>query len=278
MARAAVMHVSSSRSEAPSIQMVPVRRIRPEEGLSRKRARDGHADLRASIAQFGVLTPITVRKAPDGSGDYLLVKGQGRTLAARMLGLPDIPALVVDEDFTHVDKVQQFLVENVARLKMRPVDKALLLARAREQGEETADLARRFGVSATTVRRLQAAVEDASPADIAAVRAGEVSLALRGVVARRVAPQERSDVLRVFCDTGISANDAERLLTALSWRRLEEAGEPRGDRLALLAWVCTRFVSTRGSFVRRLAEVAGQLPATLDGLIRHNVQPARAAR
>src|SRR3954454_14469970 len=101
--------------------MLNVDRIRPEEGLGRKRDRVGHQELCASIQQFGVITRITVREAPDGSGDYLLVKGQGRTLACRLLGVPTIPAVVVDADCDEADKVQQVLVENVARLKMRPV-------------------------------------------------------------------------------------------------------------------------------------------------------------
>src|ERR1700733_8845757 len=113
-------------SKKPRVQNVPVDRIRSEEGLGRKRDRDGHRELRKSIEQFGVLTPVTVRLAPDGTGDYVLIKGQGRTLACRMLGLKKIPAIVLDADVAEQDKVGQFLVENVARLKMRPIDRALL--------------------------------------------------------------------------------------------------------------------------------------------------------
>ena len=139
-----------------AVQDVPVARIRPEDGLGRKRDRHGHRELQQSIAQFGVLTPITVRLAPDGSGDYLLIKGQGRTLACRLLGIEMIPAIVVDDQYGEHEKVQQFLVENVARLKMRPVDRALLIHRARQEGEETATIAKRFGLASVTVRRLLA--------------------------------------------------------------------------------------------------------------------------
>src|SRR6266571_5801184 len=131
------------KDQPPRVQQVPVAQIRPEDGLGRRRDRDGHRELQQSIAQFGVLTPITVRLAPDGSGDYLLIKGQGRTLACRLLGIETIPAVVVDDQYADNEKVQQFLVENVARLKMRPVDRALLIHRARQDGEETADVAKR---------------------------------------------------------------------------------------------------------------------------------------
>src|ERR1700761_7642252 len=85
-------------AKRPRIQKIPVVKIRPEDGLARRRDRDGHRELRRSIEQFGVLTPVTVRIAPDGSGDYLLIKGQGRTLACQMLGMSTIPGIVVDGD------------------------------------------------------------------------------------------------------------------------------------------------------------------------------------
>src|SRR5215475_12946746 len=129
--------VQPPRRQPARVQRVPVARIRPEDGLGRKRDRDGHRELRRSIEQFGVLTPVTVRVAPDGSGDYLLIKGQGRTLACRLLGIEKIPAIVVDAEFAEYEKVQQFLVENLARLRMRPIDRAVLIARARQDGEET---------------------------------------------------------------------------------------------------------------------------------------------
>jgi ParB/RepB/Spo0J family partition protein len=104
-----------------NVRDVAVALIRPEDGLDRKRDKEGHRELQRSIEQFGVLTPITVRLAPDATGDYLLIKGQGRTLACRLLGIERIPAVVVDDRYAETEKVQQFLVENVARLKMRPL-------------------------------------------------------------------------------------------------------------------------------------------------------------
>src|SRR4051812_48031659 len=156
-------------------------------GRTRSQAdRDGHRELQRSIEQFGVLTPITVRPAPDGSGDFLLVKGQGRTLACRLLGVETIPAIVVDDTYAETEKVQQFLVENVARLRMRPVDRALLIQRARQEGEETSAIAHRFGVSPSTVRRLLAQLDGATSSEVEALRAGDVSLAMHAAIARHV--------------------------------------------------------------------------------------------
>ena len=203
---------------------MPVARIRPEDGLGRKRDREGHRELCRSIEQFGVLTPITVRRAPDATGDYLLIKGQGRTLACRLLGIDKIPAIIVSDRFAENEKVQQFLVENVARLRMRPIDRALLIARARQEGEETAEVARRFGVSAATVRRLEAQLEGATSSEVAALKSGNVNLALHAVIARHVALNERPDVVAAVASYSLRAKEMEALFACLG------LAEPCGSR------------------------------------------------
>lgn len=247
------------------VRDVPVDRIRPEDGLGRKRDRDGHRELQRSIQQFGVLTPITVRPAPDGSGDFLLIKGQGRTLACRLLGVDTIPAIVVDDTYAETEKVQQFLVENVARLKMRPVDRALLIQRARQDGEETSSIAGRFGVSPSTVRRLLAQLDGATTSEVEALQAGDVSLAMHAVIARHVDPSERPAVLEIISGLSIKTKELEALFIALGWQELEKLGGKRlGARLALLNWACTALVDLpAGTLKERLRQVALNFPTAL---------------
>jgi ParB/RepB/Spo0J family partition protein len=259
------------------LQQVPVVQIRPEDGLGRRRDRDGHRELCRSIEQFGVLTPITVRPAPDGTGDYLLIKGQGRTLACRMLGIETIPAIVVDDQFADNQKVQQFLVENVARLRMRPVDRALLITRARQAGEETAEVAKRFGVSPATVRRLEAQLEDASASEVAALRSGKVNLAVHAVIARHVASEERADAVSAVAQYSVRPKELEALFVAFGWRSLADLGaEYRQQRLLLLAWACgilDRLPS--GSLKERLRQVALELPLNFSSSGAHLALAAR---
>lgn len=260
----------------PRVRNIPVTKIRPEEGLGRKRDREGHRELRQSIERFGVLTPITVRPAPDGSGDYLLIKGQGRTLACQLLGIAKIPAVVVDDEYADNVKVQQFLVENVARLKMRPIDRALLIARARQAGEETADVAKRFGVSPATVRRLETQLDGANTAEVAALKKGNVSLTLHAVIARHVESDERADAVAALAPYALRTKEIEALFEALGWTELVELGETqREQRLLLLAWACdTLSRMSPGPIVERLGKLAAALPMTFaDG-----VQVKAAAR
>lgn len=254
--------VAKKGSPRPLLKAIPVDHIRPEDGLGRQRDREGHRELCRSIEQFGVLTPITVRRAPDNPNEYLLIKGQGRTLACRLLGIAKIPAVIVSDEFADTEKVGQFLVENVARLRMRPIDRALLIAHARKEGEETAAVAKRFGVSYATVRRLEAQLEDATAGEVSAIRATDLNLARHAVIARHVAAAERASVIRMLASVPIRTSELEALFVALGWKALIELGsEHNAERFQLLMWaVETLTALPKGNPKERIRQLATQLP------------------
>jgi ParB/RepB/Spo0J family partition protein len=256
---------NADRPRAYGIRQVEVARIRPEDGLGRKRDRGGHRDLCRSIEQFGVLTPITVRQAPGNSGEFLLVKGQGRTLACRLLGIEKIPAVIVDDQFAETEKVQQFLVENVARLRMRPIDRALLIAHARKEGEETASVANRFGVSYATVRRLEAQLDGATSSEVTAIRTSDLNLARHAVIARHVSANERASVIKLVSENPIRTTELEALFVGLGWSKLRELGsEHKIARLRLLKWALETLLTLPKSNPRdRIRQLATQFPTAL---------------
>jgi ParB/RepB/Spo0J family partition protein len=261
------MRARTDQKRSSGLKQIAVDRIRPEEGLGRKRDRDGHRDLCRSIEQFGVLTPITVRAVPDESGDYLLIKGQGRTLACRLLGIAKIPAIVVADDFDETEKVQQFLVENVARLKMRPIDRALLIAHARKDGEETASVAKRFGVSYSTVRRLEMQLEGATSGEVSALRANDLNLSLHAVIARNVSSKDRAEVIKAIGRSRINARELDQLFIAIGWSSLVDLGPTsRDQRMQLLKWACGTLAELpRGQTKERFRQLALKFPLSFDG-------------
>jgi hypothetical protein len=71
----------------------------------------------ASIAENGVLIPITGVRHPDNAGVVRLRNGQRRTLAAREVGLPTIsvyvlPATVADASQETIDRIVHQIVTN----------------------------------------------------------------------------------------------------------------------------------------------------------------------
>lgn len=101
-------------------------------GASRVRREMGDVGaLARSIAEVGLLHPIVV--TPDG----VLIAGQRRLEACRMMGWADIPATVVDL----ADIVRGEYAENVVRKDFAPSE-MVAIAQALRPAEETAAKAR----------------------------------------------------------------------------------------------------------------------------------------
>jgi len=82
---------------------------------------DGVEELAESIRSVGLLNPVTVSPAPDGSG-YVLIAGERRFRACVEAGMESVPAIV-----RHIRQDEQVLIgvlENVQRQELHPLDEA----------------------------------------------------------------------------------------------------------------------------------------------------------
>ncbi|HSM01710.1 MAG TPA: ParB/RepB/Spo0J family partition protein [Acidimicrobiia bacterium] len=77
--------------------------------------------LASSIREVGVLQPIVVGPADD-DGRHVLVAGERRLRAARVVGLQEIPAVIRDSD--EAGRLAEALVENVQREDLGPLEEA----------------------------------------------------------------------------------------------------------------------------------------------------------
>lgn len=78
--------------------------------------------LADSIAAYGVLQPILVRPNPNFEGSYEIIAGERRWRGAKMAGLTEIPAVVLDGD--DLKTAQIALIENVQREDLNVVEEA----------------------------------------------------------------------------------------------------------------------------------------------------------
>ena len=83
--------------DAPKIEQRLVADLIPYAANSRTHSDAQVAQIAASIKEFGWTNPILV------SGDNSIIAGHGRLLAARKLGMDEVPAIVLD----HLSKAQQ---------------------------------------------------------------------------------------------------------------------------------------------------------------------------
>ena len=127
-------------------------------------------ELAESIRQYGILQPLTVRKADGG---FQLVAGERRLRAARLAGLSEVPCIVVSVD--EEDSGMLALVENLQRRDLDFIEEAQSLARLMQQyrlSQEQA--ARKIGKSQSAVANKLRLLQH-SPAVLEALREGGLS-------------------------------------------------------------------------------------------------------
>ena len=112
-----------------SVTLVPISRI--EILNSRDRNMKVFEEIVDNIRSIGLKKPITVTERPgeDGQVKYVLVCGEGRLNAFRILGESHIPALIVD--VSDEDAFIMSLAENIARRGYRSVKHQFLTLSAR---------------------------------------------------------------------------------------------------------------------------------------------------
>ena len=81
---------------------------------------DALADLADSIREHGIIQPLTVRKLQ--SGYYQIIAGERRWRAARMAGLDQVPAIVVEADDRKA--MELAMIENLQREDLNSMEEA----------------------------------------------------------------------------------------------------------------------------------------------------------
>ncbi len=104
--------------------------------------------LASSIAELGIIQPITVHRA--GPNTYRIVSGERRFRAAQLAGLDRIPAYLREADDTTL--LEMALVENIQRQDLHAIELAQSFHRLIEECGLTHDrLGKRLGVDRSSI-------------------------------------------------------------------------------------------------------------------------------
>ena len=113
--------VIAAKDERASSLLLPISQVESCSTQPRK-SFDAEAlsDLADSIRVHGIIQPLTVRKLQ--SGYYQIIAGERRWRAARMAGLTQVPAVVIEADDRKA--MELAMIENLQREDLNPMEEA----------------------------------------------------------------------------------------------------------------------------------------------------------
>ena len=214
-----------------SVTLVPIDRI--EILNSRDRNLKIFEEIVENIRTIGLKKPITVteRPADDGGVKYLLVCGEGRLNAFRMLGERFIPALVVN--VSDEDAFIMSLAENIARRGYRPLEILADIEVLRQKGYSTDLMIQKTGLSAKYVKDIVFLLDQGEERLIEGVQRGAIPLTTALEIARAKDGDENlGDMLQEAYENGQLKGrqviEAKRLIEK---RQQEGPGSPNIDQI-----------------------------------------------
>lgn len=195
-------------------QSLRISEIEPRKDQPRKDFnREALESLADSIAAMGVLQPIVVRENMQYPGTYEIIAGERRWRAAKIAGLSEIPAVVLDSD--ELKTAQVALIENLQRENLNAIEEAMAYDALIEKFDLTQDqIAKQVGKSrsavANTLRLL-----DLPDVIAEMVKEGKLSAGH----ARTLLPLEDPEVMETAANRiiarSLSVRDAEALVKRL---------------------------------------------------------------
>ncbi len=186
----------------------PRRRFAPEE----------LEELSASIKNYGILNPLTVRLR---GGKYELVAGERRLRAAKMAGLREVPCILLDVNMEDAGLIA--LVENLQRKDLDFIEEAVGISRLiRMFGMSQEEAARRIGKSQSAVANKLRLLK--LPQDVLdALRENGLTERHGRALLRLPTDEQRREALSYILDQGLTVAATDAYIDALLSPPPEEA-------------------------------------------------------
>ena len=189
-------------------QLLPIYKVEPNPNQPRREFdEDELQQLSDSIAEHGIVQPLTVRQLSNGY--YQIIAGERRWRAARMANLNDIPVVVIEAD----DKkaMELALIENLQRQDLNPVEEALgYQTLMTDYGLTQEQTAQRVGKSRPAVANALRLL-NLCPEVLEAVRKGALSAGHARAVLTLKSAKKQQEAAQKICALDLSVRQAEML-------------------------------------------------------------------
>ena len=212
--------LASDKANAAS--SIRISDIEPRKDQPRKTfEREPLENLADSIAQFGVLQPIVVRESTLLAGTYEILAGERRWRAAKMAGLSEIPAVILEGD--DLKAAQVAVIENVQREDLNPIEEALAYSTLIERFDLTQEqVAKQVGKSRSAVANLLRLL-DLPDEVLELVRGGDLSAGHARALLGLKDPEKMVSLAQNIIEKDLSVRDVEKTIPLLNYE--PEEGE-----------------------------------------------------
>ena len=146
----ALLPAKEEQIQDSGIRQIPTDKIIPNPRQPRAEFdSDELEELAVSISEHGVIQPLIVTSG-EAPGNYILIAGERRWLAAKSIELAAVPAII--REATDQELVELALVENLQRADLGPLEAAEAYRQLSEDFSLSHDeIAARVGKSRTTI-------------------------------------------------------------------------------------------------------------------------------
>jgi len=129
--------------------LISINKIKSDEEQPRKLFdSEKIAELAESVKAHGIIQPLILRKYMEDQ--YIIVAGERRWRAAKMAGLKDVPAIIME--LTDRDILEISLIENIQRQDLNPIEEALAYRKLLNDFKITQEeLSKRIGKSRVAI-------------------------------------------------------------------------------------------------------------------------------
>jgi len=210
--------------KANAASMLRISEIEPRSDQPRKTfEREPLEQLADSIAQFGVLQPIVVRESTLLAGTYEILAGERRWRAAKMAGLNEIPAVILDGD--DLKAAQVAVIENVQREDLNPIEEALAYDALIERfGLTQEQVAKQVGKSRSAVANLLRLL-DLPDEVLELVKDGALSAGHARALLGLKNPEQIPALAQKIVEKELSVRDVENTIRLMNYEPSENEDE-----------------------------------------------------
>lgn len=220
---------AESASSAAAATTLRISEIEPRSDQPRKTfEREPLEALADSIAQFGVIQPIVVRENKNAEGTYEILAGERRWRAAKMAGLSEIPAVILDGD--DLKAAQVSVIENVQREDLNPIEEALAYQTLLDGFHLTQEeVSKQVGKSRSAIANLLRLL-DLPDEVLEMVKDGKLSAGHARALLGLKKTEQMASLAGKIVDNDLSVRDVERTIRLLNYEPSPE-DEVSGEEL-----------------------------------------------